>query len=95
MKTFTVQLSYAAYYFREEVVEAETLEKALDKAVTEADASGSWSSTDTTGNTFGMPWPKATISTCGPTMCAASYPLALCRGPGWTAIVVTVEGGLI
>jgi len=27
MKTFTVQLSYAAYYFREEVVEAETLEE--------------------------------------------------------------------
>jgi hypothetical protein len=47
VKTFTVQLSYAAYYFREEVVEAETLEAALDQAVTQANDSPHWSSTDT------------------------------------------------
>jgi hypothetical protein len=52
MKTFTVQLGYAAYYFREEVVTAETLEEALDQAVTQANQSPHWSATDTTGNTF-------------------------------------------
>jgi hypothetical protein len=52
MKIFTVQLSYAAYYFREEVVEAETLDAALDQAVAQANDSPNWSSTDTTGNTF-------------------------------------------
>jgi hypothetical protein len=52
MKTFTVQLSYAAYYFREEVVTAETLEEALDQAVAQGNDSPHWSATDTTGNTF-------------------------------------------
>ena len=96
MKTFTVQLSYAAYYFREEVVEAETLEEALDKAVTEADASGSWSSTDTTGNTFVDAVAEGDhFDLWADNVQQLPIPSRFAEDRGGPEIVVTVEGGLI
>src|ERR1700744_6271083 len=96
MKTFTVQLSYAAYYFREEVVEAETLEAALDQAVAQANDSPNWSSTDTTGNTFvdagaeGDPYDLG-ADNVQPLPVPSRFP----EDRGGSEIVVTVEGGLI
>ena len=52
MKLWTVQCGYAAYYFRIETVEAETLDEALDKAIAAANTNDGWSSTDVCGNTF-------------------------------------------
>ncbi len=52
MTFYTVQLAYAAYYSREEVVEAETLDEALQKAVTAANESSSWSSSDYCGPAY-------------------------------------------
>lgn len=52
MTCYTVQCGYAAYYFRIETVEAETLDEALDKAIQAANESSLWASADVSGNTF-------------------------------------------
>lgn len=52
MTKFTVQCGYAAYYSRTQTVEAETLDEALDAAITEANAHDDWASEDVSGNTF-------------------------------------------
>jgi hypothetical protein len=52
MKTFTVQCGYAAYYFRTETIQAETLDEALDKANAAANQNSNWASADVCGNTF-------------------------------------------
>jgi hypothetical protein len=52
MTTYTVQLGFAAYYFRTESGEVETLEQALDKSIEKANETDAWSSTDVCGNTF-------------------------------------------
>jgi hypothetical protein len=52
MPFFTVQLAYVAYYSREEIVEADSLAAALDKAIERANESDAWSSSDNCGNTF-------------------------------------------
>ena len=52
MKTFTVQLAYAAYYSNTVTVEADNLDEALAKAVEVANQSPAWSSSDYSGPTF-------------------------------------------
>ena len=80
MKTFTVQLSYAAYYFREEVVEAETLEEALD----------------TTGNTFVDAVAEGDhFDLWADNVQQLPIPSRFAEDRGGPEIVVTVEGGLI
>lgn len=49
---FTVQCGYAAYYARTQTVEVDTLDAALDAAITEANAHDDWSSEDVCSNTF-------------------------------------------
>ncbi len=96
MKTFTVQLSYAAYYFREEVVEAETLEDALDKAVTQANENANWSSTDTTGNTFVDAVAEGDhYDLWADNIEQLPIPSRFAEDRGGPHIVITVEGGLI
>lgn len=96
MKTFTVQLSYAAYYFREEVVEAETLEAALDQAVAQANDSPNWSSTDTTGNTFVDAVAEGNhYDLWADDVQQLPIPSRFSEHRGGPHIVVTVEGGLI
>jgi hypothetical protein len=96
MKTFTVQLSYAAYYFHEEVVEAETLEDALDKAVAQANDSPHWSSTDTTGNTFVDAVAEGDhYDLWADNVAQLPIPARFAEDRGGPHIVITVEGGLI
>jgi len=96
MKTFTVQLSYAAYYFREEVVEAESLEEALDQAVAQANDSPNWSSTDTTGNTFVDAVAEGDhYDLWADNVQQLSIPSRFAEDRGGSHIVITVEGGLI
>ncbi|MBU6299284.1 MAG: hypothetical protein KGJ79_11690 [Alphaproteobacteria bacterium] len=52
MTRYTVQLGYAAYYAHTEVVDADTLDEALTKAVEQANASSEWESLDDCGSTF-------------------------------------------
>lgn len=52
MTTYTVQCSYAAYKGRDVVVEADTLDEALETAIAEANADSGWYSQDVSGNTF-------------------------------------------
>jgi hypothetical protein len=96
MKTFTVQLSYAAYYFREEVVEAETLEAALDQAVAQANDSPNWSSTDTTGNTFVDAVAEGDLyDLWADDVQQLPIPARFSEGRGGPHIVVTVKGGIV
>ena len=96
MKTFTVQLSYAAYYFREEVVQAETLEEALDQAVAQANDSPNWSSTDTTGNTFVDAVAEGDhYDLWADNVQQLPIPSRFSEDRGGPHIVITVEGGLI
>ncbi|MBA2587918.1 MAG: hypothetical protein H0U98_04760 [Alphaproteobacteria bacterium] len=96
MKTFTVQLSYAAYYFREEVVEAGTLEEALDQAVAKANDSPNWSSTDTTGNTFVDAVAEGDhYDLWADNVQQLAIPSRFSEDRGGPHIVITVAGGLI
>ena len=96
MKTFTVQLSYAAYYLREEVVKAETLEEALHQAVAQANDSPNWSSTDTTGNTFVHAVAEGDhFDLWADNVQQLPIPSRFAEDRGGPEIVVTVEGGLI
>ncbi|MDE2135732.1 MAG: hypothetical protein KGJ49_14185 [Alphaproteobacteria bacterium] len=52
MKFWTVQCSFASYDAKTVVVEAETLEQALDRAIEEANNGDGWSSLDVCGDTF-------------------------------------------
>jgi hypothetical protein len=52
MKTFTVQCCFAAYDGNTVVVEAETLNEALEKAIAEANARSDWESLDVSAETF-------------------------------------------
>jgi hypothetical protein len=52
MTRYTVQCSYAAYYGHDVVVEADTLDHALDEAVAQANESTDWYSQDVCGDTF-------------------------------------------
>ena len=96
MKTFTVQLSYAAYYFREEVVEAETLEAALDQAVTQANDSPNWSSTDTTGNTFVDAVAEGDhYDLWADNVQQLPIPSRFAEDRGGPHVVITVKGGIV
>lgn len=96
MKTFTMQLGYAAYYFREEVVQAETLEEALDKAVAQANDSPHWSSTDTTGNTFVDAVAEGDhLDLWADNVAQLPFPSRFAEDRGGPHIVITVEGGVI
>src|SRR5580704_936389 len=96
MNTFTVQLSYAAYYFREEVVEAETLEDALDQAVAQANDSPHWSSTDTTGNTFVDAVAEGDhYDLFADNVQQLAIPSRFAEDHGGPHIVITVEGGVV
>lgn len=52
MTAYTVQCSYAAYHGHDVVIEADTLDAALDKAIAEANASPDWYAQDVCGDTF-------------------------------------------
>ncbi|MDE2166767.1 MAG: hypothetical protein KGJ66_10590 [Alphaproteobacteria bacterium] len=52
MKTWTVQCTFAAYYANTVVVQAPTLEAALEKAIEEANGDMGWRSLDDSGPTF-------------------------------------------
>jgi len=52
MTKFTVQCGYAAYYSRTQTVEADTLDEALDAAITDANAHDDWVSEDVSSSTF-------------------------------------------
>jgi hypothetical protein len=96
MKTFTVQLSYATYYFREDVVEAETLEQALDTAVARGNDSPHWSSTDTTGNTFVDAVAEGDhFDLWADHVEQLPIPARFTEDRGGPEIVITLEGGLI
>jgi hypothetical protein len=96
MNTFTVQLSYAAYYFREEVVEAETLEDALDQAVAQANDSPHWSSTDTTGNTFVEAVAEGDhYDLFADNVQQLAIPSRFAEDHGGPEVVITVKGGVV
>ena len=50
-KQFTVQCGYPAYYANTVIVEAETLDDALEKAIETANNDDGWRSIDHCGNT--------------------------------------------
>ena len=52
MPFFTVQCSFASYDTKTVVVEAETVEQALDRAIVAANEGDGWSSLDVCGDTF-------------------------------------------
>lgn len=52
MPFFTVQCSFASYDAKTVVVEAGSLEEALDRAIAAANQGGGWSSLDVCGDTF-------------------------------------------
>lgn len=52
MTTYTVQCSYAAYYGHDVVVDADTLDDALAKAIADANSSTDWYSQDVSSDTF-------------------------------------------
>lgn len=52
MTRYTVQLAYAAYYARTEVVDANTLDEALKSAIAQANESSQWECVDDCGPTF-------------------------------------------
>jgi hypothetical protein len=52
MTRYTVQCGFASYDAKIVVVDADTLDQALEKAVFEADDGCGWESTDIVGNTF-------------------------------------------
>ena len=52
MRRWTVQCSFAAYDAKIVVVNAETLDEALEKAIAKANESDGWFSLDVSGNTF-------------------------------------------
>jgi hypothetical protein len=52
MKRWTVQCSFAAYDANTVVVDADTLEEALGKAIAKANESDGWFAIDLSGNTF-------------------------------------------
>ena len=52
MKTWTVQCTFAAYYANTVVVQAPTLDEALEKAIEEANGDMGWRSLDDSGPTF-------------------------------------------
>ena len=52
MKRWTVQCSFAAYDAKIVVVEAETLDEALEKVIAKANESDGWFALDVSGNTF-------------------------------------------
>lgn len=52
MSKFTVQCSFASYDAKIVAVEADTLDEALEKAITEANAGDGWFALDVSGNTF-------------------------------------------
>lgn len=52
MKLWTVQCSFASYDAKTVVVEAETIEQALDRAIVAANEGDGWSSLDICGDTF-------------------------------------------
>ncbi|HVB18365.1 MAG TPA: hypothetical protein VNF04_17675 [Stellaceae bacterium] len=52
MKTWTVQCTYAAYYSNTVVVQAPTLDEALEKAIAEANSDLGWRPLDACGPTF-------------------------------------------
>ncbi len=52
MTRFTVQCSFASYDAKTVVVDADTLDQALEKAIVEANAGDGWSTLDVCGDTF-------------------------------------------
>jgi len=52
MNFWTVQCSFASYDAKTVVVEAKTIEQALDRAIVAADEGDGWSSLDVCGDTF-------------------------------------------
>jgi hypothetical protein len=52
MKTWTVQCTFAAYYANTVVVQAPTLDEALEKAIEQANSDMGWRSLDDCGPTF-------------------------------------------
>ena len=52
MNVWTVQCSFASYDAKTVVVEAETIEQALDRAIVAANEGDGWSSLDVCGDTF-------------------------------------------
>ena len=52
MKTWTVQCTFAAYYANTVVVQAPTLDEALEKAIAEANSDLGWRALDDCGPTF-------------------------------------------
>jgi len=52
MQFFTVQCSFASYDAKTVVVEAETIDEALDRAIVAANEGDGWSSLDVCGDTF-------------------------------------------
>lgn len=52
MTRYTVQCSFASYDIKTVVVDADTLNDALEKAISEADDGYDWESTDRVGDTF-------------------------------------------
>jgi hypothetical protein len=73
MPLFTVQCSFASYDAKTVVVEAETIEQALDRAIVVANGGDGWSSLDVCGDTFVDPWTDfASSLTISPSMAARS-----------------------
>ncbi len=52
MTRFTVQCSFASYDAKTVVVDADTLDEALEKAIAEANAGDGWDALDVCGDTF-------------------------------------------
>ena len=96
MTTWTVQCGYAAYYANTVVVDADTLDHALERAISAANDDPSWKSLDDCGPTFvcavaqgadAEPWHGA----------ASAIPVPECFSEGGAPprITITVEGGAV
>lgn len=97
MTHFTAQCAYAAYYSNTVTVEADSLAEALEKAVTEANNSSAWSSSDYCGPTFieAAAEGEAVELWNDERVRPLPIPSRYTEDKGGPHIVVTVEGGVI
>jgi hypothetical protein len=95
MTTYTVQLSYAAYYGHDAVVEANTLSEALDKAIAKANESLDWYSQDVCGNTFIDAASEGDVDLWAEDARQLSVPARFTEKGEGPRVIVIVAGGVV
>jgi hypothetical protein len=96
MPHFTVQLAYAAYYTREETVEADTFAAALERAIRAAKKSDQWDSSDWCGPTFVHAAAKGKDRDLSdPHVRECPIPSRFAERGAAPQVIVTVSGGVV